>query len=157
MSGTHACIKSFVSFRSERQRTMKPNGTTAVTHEPGEPEMNTGTDWAAIKALPDEEGLCRRTGRPGNSPPPLPSGTAAELAMQGLTQLVNVKKLRERIGLTQEAFAATYRNPVGTLRDWEQSRKNPDAPARAYLMIIERRLTDQTPEGLRCLPKPSHF
>ena len=38
----------------------------------------------------------------------------------------------------QEAFADTYRIPVGTLRDWEQLRKNPDAPARAYLTVIER-------------------
>jgi len=53
-------------------------------------------------------------------------------------RLVNVKKLRERLGLTQEAFAAAYRIPVGTLRDWEQGRKNPDAPARAYLLVIDR-------------------
>ena len=56
----------------------------------------------------------------------------------GLHRQVNVKKLRERLGLTQEEFAATYRIPVGTLRDWEQCRKNPDAPARAYLMVIAR-------------------
>jgi putative transcriptional regulator len=55
-----------------------------------------------------------------------------------LHRLVNVKKLRERLGLTQEAFAAAYRIPVGTLRDWEQGRKNPDAPARAYLLVIDR-------------------
>jgi putative transcriptional regulator len=42
------------------------------------------------------------------------------------------------LGLTQDAFAATYRIPVGTLRDWEQRRKNPDAPARAYLMVIAK-------------------
>jgi putative transcriptional regulator len=54
----------------------------------------------------------------------------------GMTKLVNIKKLRERLGLTQESFAATYRIPVGTLRDWEQRRKRPDAPARAYLTII---------------------
>ncbi len=53
-----------------------------------------------------------------------------------MTKLVNIKKLRERLGLTQESFAATYRIPVGTLRDWEQRRKRPDAPARAYLTII---------------------
>jgi putative transcriptional regulator len=56
----------------------------------------------------------------------------------GLTHIVNAKKLRERLGLTQEVFAATYRIPVGTLRDWEQNRKLPDAPARAYLTIIAK-------------------
>ena len=43
-----------------------------------------------------------------------------------------------RLSLTQEEFAATYRIPVGTLLDWEQRRKMPDATARAYLMVIER-------------------
>lgn len=56
----------------------------------------------------------------------------------GMTKLVNVKKLRERLGQTQEQFAATYRIPVGTLRDWEQRRKHPDAPARAYLQVIAK-------------------
>ena len=55
-----------------------------------------------------------------------------------LEKVVNVKRLRERLGLTQEAFAATYRIPIGTLRDWEQRRKHPDAPARAYLLVIAR-------------------
>jgi putative transcriptional regulator len=53
-----------------------------------------------------------------------------------MTKLVNVKKLRQRLGLTQEKFSATYRIPLGTLRDWEQRRKHPDAPARAYLSVI---------------------
>jgi len=48
------------------------------------------------------------------------------------------EKLRDRLGLTQEAFAAAYRIPIGTLRDWEQGRKRPDAPARAYLTVIAR-------------------
>jgi len=43
-----------------------------------------------------------------------------ELEKLGLYRLVNVKKLRERLGLTQEAFAAAYRIPVGTLRDWSR-------------------------------------
>jgi hypothetical protein len=31
---------------------------------------------------------------------------------------------------------ARYRIPVGTLRDWEQGRKEPDAAAKAYLHVI---------------------
>lgn len=69
---------------------------------------------------------------------PIPRGTEEELAKLGLTKVVNVKKLRTRLGLTQEEFAAKYRIPIGTLRDWEQGRKFPDAPARAYLTIIAR-------------------
>ena len=58
--------------------------------------------------------------------------------MRGFTRIVNVRRLRERLGLTQEVFAERYRIPLGTLRDWEQRRKFPDAPARAYLMVIEK-------------------
>jgi len=49
-----------------------------------------------------------------------------------------VKTLRRALGLTQQEFAARYRIPLGTLRDWEQGRAEPDQPARAYLMVIAR-------------------
>jgi putative transcriptional regulator len=62
----------------------------------------------------------------------------AEGDLARMRRLVNVKKLRERIGLSQEEFARRYRIPVGTLRDWEQRRKRPDAAARAYLEVIDR-------------------
>jgi len=38
--------------------------------------------------------------------------------------------------MTQEEFAAAYRIPVGTLRDWEQRRTEPDQANRAYLRVI---------------------
>ena len=115
---------------------MKLNNMIVVDHEPGEPFPETDTDWDAIDALTDEELTAAALADPDAQP--IPRGTDEELAKLGLHRLVNVKKLRERLGLTQEAFAATYRIPVGTLRDWEQCRKNPDAPARAYLMVIDR-------------------
>ena len=55
-----------------------------------------------------------------------------------------VKTLRRVLGLTQQEFAARYRIPLGTLRDWEQGRTEPDQPARAYLTVITR-----DPEGAR--------
>ncbi len=49
-----------------------------------------------------------------------------------------VKTLRRALALTQEEFAVRYQIPIGTLRDWEQGRSEPDQPARAYLQIIAR-------------------
>jgi putative transcriptional regulator len=49
-----------------------------------------------------------------------------------------IKTLRRALALTQEEFAARYQIPVGTLRDWEQGRTEPDQPARAYLKVIAR-------------------
>ena len=46
------------------------------------------------------------------------------------------KVLRLRLRMSQEEFAETFRIPIGTLRDWEQGRKYPDAATRAYLTVI---------------------
>jgi putative transcriptional regulator len=51
--------------------------------------------------------------------------------------------------LSQEEFAARYHIPLGTVRDWEQRRKEPDAAARAYLRVIARE-----PETVRKALKP---
>lgn len=44
--------------------------------------------------------------------------------------------IRRALKLSQEEFAERFEIPIGTLRDWEQSRKEPDAAARAYLKVI---------------------
>ena len=46
--------------------------------------------------------------------------------------------IRRALGLSQEEFATRFHIPLGTLRDWEQGRKEPDAAARAYLVVIGR-------------------
>jgi putative transcriptional regulator len=48
------------------------------------------------------------------------------------------KIIRRALALTQEEFAARYHIPLGTLRDWEQGRAEPDQPAQAYLKVIAR-------------------
>ena len=40
--------------------------------------------------------------------------------------------------MTQAEFAQAFHLPITTLRDWEQRRSIPDAPARALLLAIER-------------------
>ena len=59
-------------------------------------------------------------------------------------RIPRIKTLRRALGLTQEEFAARYKIPLGTLRDWEQGRSEPDQPARAYLTVIAH-----DPEGVR--------
>jgi putative transcriptional regulator len=46
------------------------------------------------------------------------------------------KRARLIARLSQTEFARVYGIPVGTLRDWEQGRTNPDAAAVAYLTAI---------------------
>lgn len=61
--------------------------------------------------------------------------------MKRLKRTPQVKVIRRALGLSQEEFAARFHIPLGTLRDWEQSRKAPDAAARAYLVVIARNPT----------------
>ncbi len=104
-----------------------------VVHEAGDPFPETGTDWERVRSMTEEEIHAAALSDPDAQPLPLPGGD-----WTGLTWIPNPKKLRVRLGMTQEEFAATYRIPVGTLRDWEQRRKNPDATARAYLIVIDK-------------------
>ena len=49
---------------------------------------------------------------------------------------IDVAAIRKRTGKTQDQFARAYHLPLGTVRDWEQSRSQPDAPARVLLSLI---------------------
>jgi putative transcriptional regulator len=48
------------------------------------------------------------------------------------------KIIRRALALTQEEFAVRYHIPLGTLRDWEQGRAEPDQATKAYLRVIAR-------------------
>lgn len=51
---------------------------------------------------------------------------------------VDVKALRQRLGISQEAFAGRYGLDVATVRNWEQGRTIPEGPAAALLQLIDR-------------------
>jgi len=59
------------------------------------------------------------------------------------------KIIRRALALTKEEFAVRYHIPLGTLRDWEQGRAEPDQPTQAYLKVIAR-----DPEGVERLLNP---
>ena len=51
----------------------------------------------------------------------------------------DVRAIRRSLHMSQERFATTYRIPLATLKNWEQGRRHPDAPAAAYLQAIAKR------------------
>jgi putative transcriptional regulator len=102
-----------------------------MSWRPGDPLPSSDTNWNALDALSDEEVEARALADP--DAPPLTDDQLAHLR-----RVPSVRLLRRRLGMTQGAFAATFALPLGTLRDWEQGRKRPDAPARALLRVIER-------------------
>jgi putative transcriptional regulator len=54
-------------------------------------------------------------------------------------ELPDVKAIRRSLRMSQDQFSAVYRIPLATLKNWEQGRRQPDAPAAAYLRAIQRR------------------
>jgi len=54
-------------------------------------------------------------------------------------EMPDVKAIRHALRMSQHSFAAAYRIPLPTLKNWEQGRRHPDAPAAAYLLAIKRR------------------
>jgi putative transcriptional regulator len=113
---------------------MRPDGTVVEVLEDGSERPFPDTPMRAM--TPEEIEAAAR-----NDPDARPM-TPEE--MKTLRRVPRVKTLRRALGLTQEEFAARYHIPLGTLRDWEQGRSEPDQPARAYLTVIAH-----DPEGVR--------
>ena len=51
---------------------------------------------------------------------------------------INIAQVRHRMGLSQTQFATKFGFPPATLRNWEQGRVRPDAPARVLLAVIAK-------------------
>jgi putative transcriptional regulator len=67
-----------------------------------------------------------------------------------MKRVPQAKVIRQAQDMSQEEFAETYDIPIGTLRDWEQGRAEPDQAARAYLKVIAR-----NPKAVRDALKPA--
>ncbi len=87
------------------------------------------SDWGRVDAMTDEEVIAAALDDPDAQP------LTDEIA-KFRRRLPQVRVIRRALRLTQEEFAARYHIPVGTLRDWEQGRTEPDQPAKAYLRAI---------------------
>jgi putative transcriptional regulator len=107
---------------------MHPNGTLRRRLPDGVEEVVPFTPIAPI----NEADIEAAAGSDPDNPPLTPKREAH------LRPVPRVKTLRRALGLTQEEFAARYHIPLGTLRDWEQGRSQPDQPARAFLAVIAR-------------------
>lgn len=51
---------------------------------------------------------------------------------------IDVKQLRERIGMSQPIFAVSFGISLGTLRHWERGDRNPQGPALVLLNLLSK-------------------
>ena len=86
-------------------------------------------DWSRFDAMTAEEKHAAAVSDPDAQP-------IDEEKWKRMKRVPRAKTLRRALGLSQEDFAAHFHIPIGTLRDWEQGRAEPDQAARAYLKVI---------------------
>ena len=110
---------------------MSAGNTTKKTGSPAK------RDWTRFDAMTDAERHSAAT-HDRDAKPLSPSD------FKRMTRTPQVKIIRRALSLTQEEFASRFHIPLGTLRDWEQGRCEPDQPARAYLTVIAH-----DPEGVK--------
>jgi putative transcriptional regulator len=92
----------------------------------------TAEDWRRLEAMTDEEITAAALVDPDN--PPLTDEQLAQFRRPSL-----VMKVRRKLRMSREAFAAAYGIPLETLRAWERFQTEPTEVELAYLRLIERR------------------
>ena len=48
------------------------------------------------------------------------------------------RRVRKRLGLTQEEFSVRIEVPVNTIRNWEQGKRSPTGAAKALLRVLDK-------------------
>ena len=95
-------------------------------------------DWARVDATADDE-IARQAAR---DPDTAPVMSAAEIASRGhrirRDGIEDVRTLRQRLGLSQERFAARFGFSVDAIRQYQSHRRTPTGPARILLRVIAR-------------------
>lgn len=87
-----------------------------------------GVDWAKVDATGDADIAAQIAADPDTAPV---LSDVEHIASQ-------VKLVRHRLSLTQAEFARRFQVSLGTVRDWEQGRRQPDGPAQVLLWVIDR-------------------
>lgn len=107
---------------------MKSGNITRVKIHPDDPFT---ADWSRIDAMTDDEVMTAALCDPDAQP-----STPEQLATA--RRAVNVQALRERLGLSQEQFAARFGLSAADVRDWEERVSLPSLAARTLLRVIDR-------------------
>ncbi len=96
-------------------------------HDANGPLPGTPADWDP--PMTDEEVTMAALSDPDAQP-------LTEEQLKSMRRVAFAKYVRWKLELSQSEFAERFQIPIGTLRDWEQHRTEPDAAALAYLKVI---------------------
>lgn len=105
-------------------------------------------DWSKVDATTDED-IARQVAEDPDLAPLMTAEQILDDVRTGRARVVvpaevDVRAVRQALGLSQEVFAAKFGFSLGSLRNWEQGRRQPDGPARVLLKVIAKE-----PEAVR--------
>lgn len=106
----------------------------AVEYDPNKNKANIKA--AAKKRRPSDASIRKQIASNSDAAPDM-SGRIAKGKVRFPKGWIDVKRIREKTGLTQKAFAAKYQLPLATLRKWEQNQRQPTGAARLLLIMID--------------------
>ena len=101
------------------------------------------TDWSRFDTMAGEQVEAAARKDPDAQP-------LTDADLKRMKRMPQAKDIRRALDLSQEEFAECFGIPIGTLRDWEQGRVEPDQAARSYLKVIAR-----NPDAVRKALKPA--
>jgi putative transcriptional regulator len=103
---------------------LKDDGTVVeVLRDGSERPLVGDVDWARVGATTEAE---------------IAAQIAEDEAEAMRDAAAYARRVRPKIGLSQDAFARRIGVPVGTVRNREQGKRAPQGPARVLLRIIDR-------------------
>ena len=107
-------------YAKSRQGDLTPEQLKTLSRRQGESKMNK-TDFAKLVASVKQAGKIRR----------------GEMKASRVFNLkpVDVRAIRNKLGLSQADFATMIGVSVATLQNWEQGRRRPEGPAQALLKV----------------------
>ena len=106
-----------------------------VRHSQAAARRGGRVDLKRVRATTDKD-IKRWIAEDPDTAPELPSGVKTRTVYR--PPLPDVRRIRERLGLTQAEFAQRFGLSQRTVEQWEQGRAVPDRPARVLLAVIER-------------------
>lgn len=65
-------------------------------------------------------------------------------AIVHIPEEINVRRIRKKMHMSQDAFATAFGFSVRTVQDWEQGRRVPTGPSKNFLFVI-----DKEPDAVR--------
>ena len=95
------------------------------------PLRKKAVDWSRLEAMTEADKLAAAKSDPDAQP-------LTDAQLKRMRRSPFAKRVRQMLELSQEQFADAFGIPVGTLRDWEQGRAEPDQAAQSYLKVIAR-------------------